>query len=79
MGGRHRGDPLAGAIRELQDNNLASDRRRLLRAVIADLSQDADAPASVAPKMLSLGVLAYGAVIAVALLLAGMKLWTWLQ
>jgi hypothetical protein len=38
LGGRHRGDPLAGALRELQEDGLSTERRMLLRAVVRHLS-----------------------------------------
>ena len=40
LGGRHQGDPLAGALRELQDGGLDEERRSLLRAVVAHLAKD---------------------------------------
>lgn len=38
LGGRHLGDPLAGALLELKDPELTPERRSLLRAVVAHLS-----------------------------------------
>ncbi len=38
LGGRHRGEPLAGALEELKDPRLSADRRMLLRAVVRHLS-----------------------------------------
>ena len=46
LGGRHRGDPLGGALLELQDERLTGERRSLLRAVVAHLSQDGGAEAA---------------------------------
>jgi len=40
LGGRHRGDALAGALIELQDADLTAERRTLLRAVVTHLSSD---------------------------------------
>jgi hypothetical protein len=37
LGGRHLGDPLAGALDELKDPQLTAERRSLLRAVVAHL------------------------------------------
>jgi hypothetical protein len=37
LGGRHLGEPLAGALLELDDVNLTRDRRRLLEAVVSEL------------------------------------------
>jgi hypothetical protein len=37
LGGRHLGDPLAGALLELEDPALKPERRTLLRAVVAHL------------------------------------------
>jgi hypothetical protein len=37
LGGRHFGEPLAGALLELGDLNLTQDRRRLLQAVVNEL------------------------------------------
>ena len=34
LGGRHLGEPLAGAVLELADLNLTPQRRRLLEAVV---------------------------------------------
>ena len=45
LGGRHQGDPLAGALRELQASGLDDERRSLLRAVVAHLG-DGDAKAT---------------------------------
>ena len=39
LGGRHQGDPLAGALRELQEAGLDNERRSLLRAVVAQLGK----------------------------------------
>jgi hypothetical protein len=39
LGGRHLGEPLAGALLELDDVNLTRDRRRLLEAVVHELKQ----------------------------------------
>ena len=39
LGGRHKGDPLAGALRELQNAGLDDERRNLLRAVVAHLGK----------------------------------------
>jgi hypothetical protein len=39
LGGRHQGDPLAGALRELQAGGLDDERRSLLRAVVAHLGK----------------------------------------
>ena len=39
LGARHQGDPLAGALRELQDGGLDEERRSLLRAVVAHLGR----------------------------------------
>ena len=39
LGARHQGDPLAGALRELQDGGLDDQRRSLLRAVVAHLGK----------------------------------------
>jgi hypothetical protein len=41
LGGRHRGDALAGARIELGDEGLTPERRALLRSVISHLSGDA--------------------------------------
>lgn len=38
LGDRHRGDPLAGARRELTDPDLTPERRALLRAVVTHLA-----------------------------------------
>ena len=38
LGGRHRGDALAGARIELKDPSLTAERRMLLRAVVSHLS-----------------------------------------
>ena len=40
LGGRHRGDPLAGALQELQEEGLTAERRTLLRAVVNHLAAD---------------------------------------
>ena len=49
LGGRHQGDPLAGALKELEDHRLSPERRTLLQAVVAHLGSGrpvpADAPA----------------------------------
>jgi len=37
LGGRHLGEPLAGAVLELADANLSPKRRRLLEAVVQEL------------------------------------------
>ncbi|HXQ11458.1 MAG TPA: hypothetical protein VN805_10735 [Caulobacteraceae bacterium] len=41
LGGRHRGEVLAGAIEELKAPSLGPDRARLLRAVIDRLTRTA--------------------------------------
>ena len=41
LGGRHLGDPLAGALLELKDPELTPERRSLLRAVVAHLTAGA--------------------------------------
>jgi len=40
LGGRHQGDPLAGALRELEAGGLDEERRSLLRAVVAHLGKE---------------------------------------
>ena len=40
LGGRHRGDALAGAHTELKDQSLTAERRALLRSVVSHLSGD---------------------------------------
>jgi hypothetical protein len=40
LGGRHRGEPLAGALEELTDPTLTTERRLLLRAVVEHLAPD---------------------------------------
>ena len=37
LGGRHLGEPLAGAVLELADTDLSPKRRRLLEAVVKTL------------------------------------------
>jgi hypothetical protein len=41
LGGRHRGEALAGAIEELKAPSLGRDRARLLRAVVDRLTRTA--------------------------------------
>lgn len=48
LGSRNAGDALAGARRELRDNGLSRDRRRLLEAVILNLTPGARPRAVVA-------------------------------
>jgi hypothetical protein len=38
LGGRHQGDALGGALRELDDCQLSAGRRSLLRAVVSHLA-----------------------------------------
>ena len=40
LGGRHFGEPLAGAMLELADVSISRDRRRLLEAVVRELRPD---------------------------------------
>lgn len=37
LGGRHQGEPLAGAVLELADTGITPQRRRLLEAVVREL------------------------------------------
>ena len=46
LGGRHFGEPLAGAVLELADASLSSDRRRLLEAVVRQLRPEETVPRS---------------------------------
>ncbi len=39
LGGRHRGDALAGALLELKESDLTVERRALLRAVVRHLAR----------------------------------------
>jgi hypothetical protein len=40
LGGRHLGEPLAGAVLELADTSITAQRRRLLEAVVKQLRPD---------------------------------------
>jgi hypothetical protein len=44
LGGRHRGDALAGALLELKERDLSSERRALLRAVVRHLARGRPTP-----------------------------------
>jgi hypothetical protein len=40
LGNRHRGEPLAGALLELAEAGISSERRRLLEAVVRKLNAE---------------------------------------
>lgn len=44
LGGRHLGEPLAGAVLELADISITPKRRRLLEAVVQTLRPAPEAP-----------------------------------
>ena len=49
LGGRHRGEPLAGALQELKDPDLSVGRKALLRAVVLHLDSSTAAGLAAAP------------------------------
>lgn len=72
LGGRHRGDALAGALAELQEADLTPERRTLLRAVVAHLTKEKSGRAAVSNP----GELKYALILAAALLCAAVQLWS---
>ena len=74
LGGRHLGDPLGGARRELKDASISAGRRKLLEAVVRHLDDEAKVPPDGPAQTLSADILTgrtalvYGAILIASLI-----------
>jgi hypothetical protein len=72
LGGRHRGDALAGALIELREADVTPERKILLRAVVHHLTNGDTTPSAPANS----SRLKYGLILGAASLCAAVQLWS---